>query len=127
MKFLSLPLSCGTQTPRRTPVPCRYPVFLTAPFCNKVRALRRSRLLPYMMVQGIGMQQHSKSPQSIHRVLPPVASAGLTMLSNVEDAALPGPLWLTRDEWDEPQDIFFQWSLFSVCISLFYSLPVYPP
>ncbi|KAI1116545.1 hypothetical protein F5Y14DRAFT_407121 [Nemania sp. NC0429] len=59
-----------------------------------------------MTVQGIGMQQHSKSPQSMHRVLPPVASAGLTMLSNLEDAALPGPLLLTRAGFEEPQAIF---------------------
>lgn len=51
------------------------------------------------------MQQHSKSPQSMHRVLPPVASARLTMLSNVEDAALPGPLRLTRAEFEAPQAI----------------------
>ncbi|KAI1452782.1 hypothetical protein F4805DRAFT_405204 [Annulohypoxylon moriforme] len=51
------------------------------------------------------MQQHSKSPQSIHFVFPPVASAGLMMLSMVEEAALPGPFLLTR-ECDEPQAIF---------------------
>lgn len=60
------------------------------------------------------MQQHSKSPQSMHRVLPPVASAGLTMLSNVEDAALPGPLRLTRAETEEPHAIL------SLCVSFFY-------
>lgn len=51
-----------------------------------------------------GMQQHSKSPQSMHRVLPPVAPAGFTMLSKVDDAALPGPLswlWFTGVEWEE--------------------------
>ncbi|KAI0026030.1 hypothetical protein F4780DRAFT_718173 [Xylariomycetidae sp. FL0641] len=53
---------------------------------------------PYITLQGIGMQQHSKSPQSMQRVLPPVASAGFTMLSKVEDAALPGPLRLTSEE-----------------------------
>ncbi|KAI1757937.1 hypothetical protein F4782DRAFT_475769 [Xylaria castorea] len=58
------------------------------------------------------MQQHSQSPQSMHRVLP-VASAGLTMLSNVEDAALPGPLLrLTRAESEEElQAIFYPFCL----------------
>ncbi|KAI1121415.1 hypothetical protein F5Y10DRAFT_256434 [Nemania abortiva] len=52
------------------------------------------------------MQQHSTPSHSMHRVLPPVASAGLMIFSNVEDAALPGPLRLTRFEFEEPQAIF---------------------
>jgi len=48
------------------------------------------------------MQQHEYSPQSMHLVLPPpVASAGLVMLSAIEVAALPGPLRLTRDGAEE--------------------------
>ncbi|KAI5866028.1 hypothetical protein GGS23DRAFT_364926 [Durotheca rogersii] len=54
------------------------------------------------------MQQHSKSPQSMQRVLPPVASAGLTMLSMVEEAALPGPFRLTSEEC-EPQAMIRYW------------------
>ncbi|KAK4084834.1 hypothetical protein Purlil1_10054 [Purpureocillium lilacinum] len=53
--------------------------------CVRARAGVRS---PHMMVQGIGMQQHSKSPQSMHGVLSP---AGLTMLSARDEAAEPGP------------------------------------
>ncbi|KAI5459375.1 hypothetical protein BGZ63DRAFT_390810 [Mariannaea sp. PMI_226] len=40
----------------------------------------------------------------MHRVFPPVASAGLTTLSAMLVAALPGPLRLTREE-DAPQAI----------------------
>ncbi|UQC85923.1 uncharacterized protein CLUP02_11422 [Colletotrichum lupini] len=59
----------------------------------------------YMTVQGMGMQQHSYPSHSMHFVLPPVASAGLTMLSMMEVAALPGPLRLIRPEEAEPQAI----------------------
>lgn len=48
----------------------------------------RGRSIAHMTVQGIGMQQHSKSPQSMHGVLSP---AGLTMLSARDEAAEPGP------------------------------------
>lgn len=51
---------------------------------------------PYLRitVHGIGMQQHWYPSHSKHLVLPPVASAGLTMLEMVDAAELPGPLAL---------------------------------
>lgn len=59
-----------------------------------------------MMVQGMGMQQHSYPSHSMHFVLPPpAASAGLTIESTMDTAALPGPLWLTREDRDEEQAI----------------------
>ena len=42
------------------------------------------------------MQQHSTPSHSKHLLLPPLASAGLMMLSAMEVAALPGPLLLTK-------------------------------
>ncbi|KAI0861241.1 hypothetical protein F4860DRAFT_476383 [Xylaria cubensis] len=63
------------------------------------------------------MQQQSKPSHSMHRVLP-VASAGLTMLSNVDDAALPGPLRLTTVEFEEPQAIFFIYFFFLTFIDV---------
>ena len=50
------------------------------------------------------MQQHSYPSHSMHFVLPPpAASAGLTMDSTMETAALPGPLRLTREERDDDE------------------------
>ena len=48
-----------------------------------------------MTVQGMGIQQHEYSPQSIHLVFP--APSPLTIAETVEEAAEPGPLRLTRD------------------------------
>lgn len=45
----------------------------------------------------MGMQQHEYPSHSRHLVFPPVASAGLTMLSVMDDAALPGPFLLTSE------------------------------
>lgn len=67
--------------------------------CCEPDAIARKHV--YMTVQGIGRQQHSYPSHSMHLVLPPVASAGLTMASMMETAALPGPLRLTRDARDE--------------------------
>lgn len=59
------------------------------------------------------MQQHEYPSHSMHFVFPPapapplpVASAGLTMLSAMDVAALPGPLRLTRVP-DVPQAMLF--------------------
>ena len=45
---------------------------------------------PHIIVQGMGMQQHENSPQSMQRVEP--GAEVLTMLSTVDEAAEPGPL-----------------------------------
>lgn len=47
-------------------------------------------------MQGIGIQQHSNPPQSIHFVFPAALLSGLTMEPMVEEAAEPGPLRSTR-------------------------------
>lgn len=61
---------------------------MSAVACHCRACVRARARAPHMMVQGIGMQQHSKSPQSMHGVLSP---AGLTMLSARDEAAEPGP------------------------------------
>jgi len=53
-----------------------------------------------MTVQGMGMQQQSYPSHERHLVLP-LPSAGLTTLSAMDVAALPGPLRLTGDDWVE--------------------------
>jgi hypothetical protein len=53
-------------------------------------------LSTYMTTQGMGMQQHEYSPQSMHFV--PFALPPLTTEETVDEAALPGPLRLTRVE-----------------------------
>lgn len=58
------------------------------------------------------MQQHSVSPHSMHRVRSP---PGLTMVSAMDVAALPGPpLWLTRER-DGEQAIAVAACCFFVC------------
>ena len=54
-----------------------------------------------MMVQGIGMQQHSKSPQSMHLVLPGSMPAGFKMEEAAEEV---GREKLTRGDDDEIED-----------------------
>jgi hypothetical protein len=49
----------------------------------------------------MGMQQHENSPQSMQRVEP--GAEVLTMLSTVDEAAEPGPLWFTGDKCVVPQ------------------------
>jgi len=61
------------------------------------------------------MQQHSTPSHSKHLLLPPLASAGLMMLSAMDVAALPGPLLLTK-VWADLQAIF-RFRLF-VCSSV---------
>lgn len=51
-----------------------------------------------MTTQGMGMQQHEYSPQSMHFV--PLALPPLTTEETVDEAALPGPLRLTSVEVD---------------------------
>lgn len=53
----------------------------------------------YMIVQGIGIQQHSKSPQSMHFVLPGSMPAGLRIDEAAEE--VDGREKLTKDEDDE--------------------------
>lgn len=57
-----------------------------------------------MIVQGIGIQQHSKSPQSIHFVLPGSMPAGFKM----EEAVMDGREKLTR-EVEVEEEVFSGW------------------
>lgn len=52
---------------------------------------------PHIIVQGRGIQQHSKSPQSIHFVLPGSMPAGFKM----EEAVVDGREKLTREVEEE--------------------------
>jgi hypothetical protein len=58
-------------------------------------------LCPHIIVQGIGMQQHSYPSHSMHFVFPAAPASGLTIEEIVDEAAEPGPLWFTNMFCDE--------------------------